>query len=57
MQPGNKDYDRYVAWMQKLQGGTPAEKQATRMEIARAGLTPVQQAEFQKLKTHFGIKD
>ena len=57
MQPGNPAYDRYLAWMQKLQGGTPAEKQAVRLEIARAGLSPKEREDFERLKTHYGVKE
>ena len=57
MQPGNPAYDRYTTWLQKLHSGTPAEKQATRSEIARAGLSPKEREEFEKLKAHFGVKD
>ena len=57
MQPGNPDYDRYLVWLQKLHSGTPVEKQAVRSEIARAGLSPKERENFDKLKAHFGVKD
>lgn len=57
LQPGNPDYDRYIAWLQKLSSGTPVEKQAVRSEIARAGLSPKERENFEKLKAHFGVKD
>jgi hypothetical protein len=57
LQPGNASYDRNVKWLQILHSGTPAEKQAVRLEIARAGLSPKEMEDFQKMKAHFGIKD
>ena len=57
LQPGNPEYDRYLVWLQKLHSGTPAEKQAVRSEIARAGLSPKERENFDKLKAHFGVKD
>lgn len=35
----------------------PVEKQAVRSEIARAGLSPKERENFEKLKAHFGVKD
>lgn len=57
MQPGNPAYDRYLVWLQKLHSGTPVEKQAVRSEIARAGLSPKEREDFDKLKAHFGVKE
>jgi hypothetical protein len=57
LQPGNPEYDRYLVWLQKLHSGTPVEKQAVRGEIARAGLSPKERENFDKLKAHFGVKD
>ena len=56
LRPDDPNYAKFEGWIRRWFDGTPEQKQTVRTEINKAGLTPKEHEEFEKMKKHFGVQ-